>query len=329
MANSSHGVNKSGAASDLKSGHIGVVTVTYNSAHVLQDFFDSLASQTCTDFTLYVVDNASSDDTLARCRTRNGLPIALLANDANLGVAEGNNQGIRAALADGCEYVLLLNNDTTFDPGLLTHLRDGLVRHKCSMVTPKILFHDQPTVIWAAGGRFQPWLGYRAVHYGEGDRDAGQFDKVRRITYAPTCCVLIERRVFDRIGLMDERYFVYYDDTDFMYRAMRAKLTMVYLPSCSVRHKIGSLTGGAQSVFANRYGTRNRVYFIRKHLSKFWAAMWVGFYCIHVLLRYLFRRDPKAIWIARRHAIAEGICMGRVASSLNELRGNSLSGVQR
>ena len=295
----------------LKKGWIGVVTVTYNSADVLPEFLASLAAQTCKEFTLYVIDNISKDASLEICRSNTTVPMVVIANDANLGVAEANNQGIRAALADGCEYVLLLNNDTVFDAGLLAELRDGLIRHDCAMVVPKILYHDRPDTIWAAGGRFQPWAGYRAPHYGDGEPDRGQFDKIRAITYAPTCCVLIHRNVFDRIGLMDPKYFVYCDDTDFMFRAMKAGLSSLYLPSCALLHKVGSLTGGNTSVFANRYGTRNRIYFFRKHLSKFWAAAWIGIFWTYLLLRYLLGRDSKTIWMTRRNAVAEAMRMER------------------
>lgn len=305
----------------LKKGWIGVVTVTYNSADVLPEFLASLAAQSCKEFTLYVVDNASRDVSLEICRRKTSVPTVVTANDSNLGVAEANNQGIRAALTDGCEYVLLLNNDTVFDARLLADLRDGLVRHNCSMVVPKILYHDPPAKIWAAGGRFQPWAGYRAMHYGDGERDRGQFDKVRTITYAPTCCVLIDRIVFEQIGLMDPKYFVYFDDTDFMYRAMKAGVTSIYLPSCTLLHKVASLSGGIGSSFAHRYGTRNRIYFLRKHLSRFWATVWIWTFWSFLYLRYLLRCDSRTTWATRRNAITEGLRMSRSDRQLSGAAG--------
>jgi GT2 family glycosyltransferase len=292
--------------SESKPGKIGVVTVTYNSAEVLPEFFDSLAVQTYSDFIVYVVDNASKDATLEICRRREDVPIFLIPNDKNLGVAEGNNQGIRAAVKAGCEYILLLNNDTVFDGNLLSELRAGLVRHKCAMTTPKILYYDDPGKIWAAGGYFQQWLGYRAQHYGEGKQDRGQFNQSRPITYAPTCCVLVHKDAFSRIGLMDAQYFVYSDDTDFMYRAMKAGLILQYLPSCTVLHKVSSLTGGT-SLFSIKYCTRNRIYFMRKHLSGISAAFWITQYWVYLCLRYVIRKDPKPIWICKRQAAIEGM----------------------
>jgi GT2 family glycosyltransferase len=285
---------------------IGIVTVTYNSAEVLPDFFASLVAQTCREFTLYVVDNASKDRTLEMCRERTDLPIVLIANDANLGVAEGNNQGIGAALDAGCEYVLLLNNDTVFDGRLLAGLRDGLHQYQCDMATPKIFYHDAPKKIWAAGGYFQPWLGYRAMHFGDGELDLGQYEQVRPVDYAPTCCVMMHRHVFELIGLMDTTYFVYSDDVDFMLRAMRAGLVMQYLPAYQLSHKVNSLTGTI-SQFTIRYCTRNRIYFLRKNLPQPIAAFWVLQYFAYYFFRYLIRKDNETVWAWKRNAASEGL----------------------
>jgi GT2 family glycosyltransferase len=287
------------------------VTVTYNSASVLPEFFDSLRAQTYREYTLYVIDNASSDGTLELCRRATDLPIVLVANDDNLGVAEGNNQGIRAALADGCEYVLLLNNDTVFDERLLAGLRDGLRQHGCGMTTPKIYYHGEPGKIWAAGGRFQRWLGYRPAHNGEGQVDRGQFDAVRTISYAPTCCVLIHRSAFERIGLMDPLYFVYSDDVDFMYRALKAGLVTKYLPGVTMQHKVNSLTGGSRSPFVAKYCTRNRVYFLLKNQPAVAARFWIAIYRGYLSLRFILRRDSFQVWDLKRAAVAEGWEMGR------------------
>lgn len=309
MANRSSGIETSGPKSVLKTGHIGVVTVTYNSGRVLPDFFESLASQTCREYTLYVVDNSSKDETLERCRTRADLPIVLLANDTNLGVAEGNNQGIRAALADGCEFVLLLNNDTVFAPQLFVELRDSLHKYACAMATPKIYYHDTPDLIWAAGGHFQGWLGSRPQHYGEKVLDMGQYNKSKVISYAPTCCVLIHRSVFEGIGLMDPRYFVYWDDVDFMYRARRAGYILRYIPQSHLHHKVSSLASAEPKPNLVRFATRNRVYFTKKNLSVASAQFWIATYRIYLYIRYLFGKDSRQEWEWKNRAVHEGLSM--------------------
>lgn len=285
---------------------VGVVTVTYNSAEVLPEFLASIFHQTFRDFLLYVVDNASRDNSLAIVSEYSDPRIRVIANAQNVGVAEGNNQGIRAALADGCDAVLLLNNDTVFPPELFTRLCDGLVRYNCAMTTPKMYYHAEPDKIWAAGGCFQPWRGYQTRHYGYDQMDRGQFDAVRTVTYTPTCCVLIHKEVFARIGLMDPTYFVYVDDVDFLFRALKAGFVMKYLPHCTLWHKVSSLTGGDTSDFALRYGTRNAIYFHRKHLPPWIACLLYIYWQTRSALAFLLGRNTLSKWKLRRTAAREG-----------------------
>ena len=246
---------------------VGAVTVTYNSASVLTEFLCCMTEQSYSDFLLFAVDNASMDASVSILRESNEPRLRVIANPDNLGVAAGNNQGIRAALEAGCASILLINNDTKFGPELITELVRGISTHEVQMSCPKIMYYDRPDYIWAAGGRFQRWAGYRALHRGEHEIDRGQYDVAGLVTYVPTCCVLIEARVFEQVGLMDERYFVYVDDQDFMYRALKAGVKLQYLPEVKLFHKVGSLTGGEESTFELRYGTRNRAFFLLKHFG--------------------------------------------------------------
>ena len=300
---------------------IGVVTVTYNSAHVLPDFLRCMLSQTHRDFILFAIDNSSHDASIELLQACDDKRVIVVANPDNRGVAEGNNQGIRRALEAGCSSVLLLNNDTEFDESLLDHLFSGLQRYQCDMICPKILFFDQPERIWAAGGFFQPKLGYRTLHYGEGEIDKGQFDKARQVTYTPTCCVLIRAELFEKIGLMDARYFAYVDDTDFMYRALKAGATLFYTADTRLFHKVGRLTGGADSPFSIRYGARNHAFFALKHFGRFTASFWILMHRLYYLANLLSSKDTLATFKMKQNAINEAFHIPR-----NDLQGR---GVQR
>lgn len=246
---------------------IGVVTVTYNSGEVIAAFMESLARQTHQDYVLYVVDNASGDSTLEQLRPyQDELPMVVIDNKKNIGVAAGNNQGIKRALEEACTHVLLINNDTEFEPELVEKLLAGIDEYKCEMIVPKMLYYDNPKMIWFAGGHFDNVKTYINIHEGYNEIDYGQYNQPRLIQYAPTCCMLIRSSVFEKIGLMDEKYFVYYDDTDFCIRALKQKQTLYYYPVATLIHKVSSLTGGEESNFAIQYYMRNKVYFIRKHV---------------------------------------------------------------
>ena len=289
---------------------IGIVTVTFNSGLVLPQFLDCTFKQTHQNFILFAVDNASKDHTLCILSECQDGRLRIIANPDNRGVAEGNNLGIRAALKAGCSSVLLINNDTEFDATLFSQLDEGLGRLSADMICPKMMYFDEPERIWAAGGAFQPWLGYRIKHLGAGQIDVGQNDKAQQITYVPTCCVLIKKEVFEKIGLMDERYFVYMDDVDFMYRAMKAGIKLMYLPDAKLLHKVGCLTGGEDSPFAHRYCTRNRVYFMLKHFGTVLAAPMLIIYQIYYVKGVLTKRLRFKAFLLKQKAFWEGFRLG-------------------
>lgn len=285
---------------------IGAVSVTYNSAQVIDGFMASMLRQTHANFALYIVDNASSDQTLERLAQYKDPRISVIRNERNVGIAEANNQGTYAALASDCEAVLFVNNDTEFEPFLLEKLAAGMQEHTSDMIAPKILFHDGQQVIWSAGGGFSPFKGYAGYHYGLGQIDRGQFDVTRRVDHAPACCLLVRKDVFAKIGFMDSRYFVYHDDTDFCYRAKRAGLKLIYLPAAKLLHKASSLTGGPESDFSVRYRTRNQIYFMLKHLGLWRGFLYLPAFQARLLLRLISRKIDIPGFLLREKAFAEG-----------------------
>jgi GT2 family glycosyltransferase len=287
------------------SGKIGVVTVTFGSGEVLEDFLASLDRQTYRNFCLIAVDNGSKDTTVEQLNAYKGCERVLIANDQNLGVAAGNNQGIRAAVDSGCEYVMFLNNDVVFGSELFEQLLNGLSHHNCQMTSPLMYYHDRPNIFWAAGGHYQPIYGYRCLHYGTGVEDTGQYSTPRRVAHAPTCCVLARRDLFARIGLMDERYFVYHDDTDFMLRAYKADQHLYCLPNAKLWHKVSSLTMSS-SDFSAKYGTRNRALLLVKFMGRFLSAPYILAYRICYLLRYLRRKDDYRTLRLKQSSWTEG-----------------------
>lgn len=289
-------------------GTVGIVTVLYNSASVLPGFFASLDRQTWTQFHVWAIDNASEDNSVALCRDQ-GDQCTVIANSENLGVAAGNNQGIRAALAASCDFILLLNNDVEFGADLLSQLVEGLAANQCEITAPIMYYFDRPETIWAAGGKFQPFFGYRCYHLADGAMDTGQFPKPIRVEQSPTCCVLFRRSVFDRVGFMDERYFVYHDDTDFMLRCWLGGEKLFLLPHAKLLHKVSSLTGGGESEFSVRLGTRNRIYMATKFLGRLLGTPYVFGLAVVYLYRRLIGRDSRERYALKRRSLREGYRM--------------------
>ena len=249
-----------------ESSFIGIVTVLYNSDEVLPEFFESLATQTNVRFRLYVIDNSASDSGCVISRSlasRHGIDAVIEFNNANVGVAKGNNQGIDLALEDGCTHILLANNDTGFAPNTIFQLLAALEGGD-QVSTPKIMYHSRPDLLWYGGGDIHA-LTMRTPHYGIQTRDKGQYDYLKYVGYAPTCFMMIAADVFKKVGRMDEQFFVYYDDTDFVWRMKQAGIRIRYAPESVVLHKVSTSTGGERSPFTLYYTNRNRVYFIRKN----------------------------------------------------------------
>jgi GT2 family glycosyltransferase len=294
-----------------KANRLAVVTVTYNSGPVLDEFFQSVSKQTLADFKLYAIDNASRDDTMVRLHAaeKSESRLEIIANADNLGVAEGNNQGIRLALEAGCTHVLLLNNDTVFPEDMFETLMRIAESGEHPVVVPKIYYHSEPRRIWFGGGRFLKARGHMAVHIGDGEIDSGQFDKDCAIEYSPTTCMLIAAPVFRSVGLMDERYFVYLDDTDFCLRAVRAGIPIWYTHLTHLYHKIGASTGGEASPFTVRMGTRNRVYYFRKHFSWPAAVYFSSAYFAYMVMRWVTGRDSWTRFRLKTRSFAEGLRM--------------------
>jgi GT2 family glycosyltransferase len=269
---------------------VGLVTVLFNSDTVLEGFFASVSKQAFKDYHLYLVDNTPStktDELIEELIEK--YPIAAythIKNDANVGVAKGNNQGIELAVQDGTKYTLILNNDIEFEgENFFRDFLEEAVQKKESLLIPKILFYDNRK-IWMAGGEF---LLKKAItsHVGEGDDDKDLYNKEKYFNYAPTCFMLVNNRVFHEVGMMDERYFVYYDDTDFLYRCYKKGFKIKYLPQFVVLHKVSSLTGGSESLFSLYYANRNRIYFINKNLTGLNYVLSLSYTLLSRTVRYV------------------------------------------
>jgi GT2 family glycosyltransferase len=277
---------------------IGVVTVTYNSSAVLDDFFKSIESQDHSDFLLYVVDNASTDDTISKVEKWNFKSKTLLKNKNNLGVAAANNQGIKLALKADCDFVMLLNNDTVFEDSLLSKLIRSYHIYGSSILVPKMNYFSPSNTIWYAGGFYNRKKAFLNFHRGQGEIDHNQYNENDTVEYAPTCCALIHQSVFVDVGLMDEKYFVYFDDTDFFYRVLaHGRHEARYIHDIHFLHKIGSLTQSRNENKPQKYGdffiqqnSKNHVYFLRK--QKTWLA--------HINLVYLWFYLTLRFFISNR-----------------------------
>jgi GT2 family glycosyltransferase len=200
-----------------------------------------------------VVDNGSSDGSADAVAER--FPeLQLVRTGVNLGFAGGNNVGIRRALDLGADWVLLVNNDATVEPGLVEALADATAaRPDAGVLACKVLFADSER-LWYAGAGFDPYLG-RSRHRGFGERDEpGALGDTARATGA---AMAVSRAAIEAAGLLDEEFFLYVEDLEWSLRIREAGFAVVYVPAARVRHRISVAAGGAGSPTTSYYETRN------------------------------------------------------------------------
>jgi GT2 family glycosyltransferase len=240
-----------------------------------------------------------------------GAGIELLCNGANLGFTGGNNTGIRHALAQGADFILLLNNDTIVAPDFLPPLLRRLEANpQIGVVTAKIFYMHDPTLLWAAGGELNLWLG-RARNRGAGQRDAGQYDIAESVGYVTGCCLLARRAVFEQAGLLDDDYFTYFEDADWCLRARKVGWQCWYEPQSHIWHWAGaankrgprSAQTGSTSASLYYYVTRNNLWFLRRHapplaLPSALLAFFVRHMALYTVVFLALRRWAKlrALW---------------------------------
>ncbi len=243
-----------------------IILVNWNGEKVTLECLESLAKVSYTSFRIVVVDNASTDGSAAAIRERYPAVI-LLRQDRNLRFAGGNNAGMRYALAHGAELVCLLNNDTTVDAEFLMHLVSRIQSdHKIGITTPKIYYHDEPNRIWFAGASISMWTG-TMKHIGIREDDHGQYDESIEIDYATGCCILTRREVIEKVGGLDESFFMYTEDADWSMRVRRAGYSVVYEPRAKVWHKLSVASGGHLSPFKMRNKLISNYRFFRRYAT--------------------------------------------------------------
>lgn len=252
-----------------------IVIVNYNGLDYTLDCLASLrqAKLGKNQLEIVIVENGSTDGSLEALSSLKD--IHLVTSFENLGFSGGANLGINFALKRNCDYIIILNNDTIVHKLALLKL---LAATKVGdIISPKIYFapgfefhkerykkSERGRVIWYAGGKID-WANIIGTHQGVDEVDIGQFNRRHQIDLATGACMLVKRQVFDKIGLLDEKYFLYLEDMDFCQRAKYANFKLLFEPKSIIWHKNAGSTGGSGSRLQDYYITRNRLLFAAKY----------------------------------------------------------------
>lgn len=237
---------------------VGIVLLNYGNYDLTLECINSIKLSTYKNYEIIVVDNNSPDHSGKRLAQLNG--IRFLQMEENLGFAAGNNRGIEIAISDGCEYVMLLNNDTVIDCKMIEMLLSKADSH--TVVVPKMYYFDaegKKDILWYAGGILK-FKSSDGIHIGGRQQDSEEFSMEKKVTFATGCCMLLHKKVIEQVGFLREEYFMYCEDTDYSIRLNKSDIRILYIPDAKLWHKVSSSSGGEMSKFIVYYIVRNKIY---------------------------------------------------------------------
>lgn len=233
----------------------------------------SLAESSYANHKIMVLDNASADGSVAAIQA--AYPdVQIVELSQNLGYAGNNNVGIVEAVAQGAEWVFVLNEDTILDPDCLTEMvRVGESDPGIGIVGPMVYHHNEPAVIQSAGGSLGP--NWESRHIAQNEADNGQFHEPRDVDWISGCAIMVRTAVIDQVGALDERFFYYWEETEWCLRSGRAGWRVVHVPAAKLWHK-GVQRDYRPGPNVTYYSTRNRFLMMAKHQAplKIWLSVW-------------------------------------------------------
>ncbi len=221
-----------------------------------------------------VLDNHSTDGS---CQAiQNAFPtVQIISLDKNLGYTGNNNVGIKAAIDQGADWVFVLNEDTILAPDCLTKLVEaGESDKSIGILGPMIYHHDEPTVIQSAGGKLSRY--WESKHIAQNEPDQGQFDRPHVVDWISGCGILVRRAVIEQVGMLDERFFYYWEETEWCLRAGKSQWRILHVPQAKLWHK-GVQRDYRPNPSVTYYNTRNRLMLLAKHHAPLivWVFVWV------------------------------------------------------
>jgi len=272
-----------------------IIVLNWNGKDDTLECLRSLQNIDYKNYKILVVDNASEDGSVGAIQSE--FPnIEILVNANNLRFAGGNNVGIKYGLQHDADYILLLNNDTAVDGRFLSSLIHCINETKdAGIAGAKIFYFFDKRRIWYAGGNLNFATG-SFKHRGIRQRESELYNAVEEVDYITGCCMLIKREVIERVGMLDESYFIYGEDADYCLRAKNAGYKLMYIPSAIVYHKVSVSSGGNFSWFKNWNKLKSNLRLLWRYAKWYnWIVIPFTFPVGIIVGYYTAKRESKEI----------------------------------
>jgi hypothetical protein len=259
---------------------ISIIIVHFFGIDYLIDCLNSVFKSDYPNLEVVVVFNGNKDGSYEIIKQKFSQVITVL-NKKNLGFAKANNQGIKTSSG---ELIFLLNDDTTIHPELISVLSEKLISlDKIGIIGPKIYYMNEPSKIWFAGG-IVDWKKHDSYHAGRNIEDRDWKDAEKEVDFITGCALMIKREAIDKIGLLDEIFFAFYEDADWCLRAKRGGYKIVYVPFGGVWHHKSATAG---KIFFGEEGKKN--------------ILWLVLTCFYRNIRKEFRGYKNKIIFFNRY----------------------------
>lgn len=292
--------------------NVAIILLNYNGSNDTIECIKSLMAISYKNINIVIVDNLSPDnsfntlkqyfsnvdynfnhfnsvDACMNSPSNKRYYVTLIQAGTNNGFGHGNNIGIRYALKNNADYVLILNNDTIVSPSFLEPLVDICENDSnVALATGKIYFYDRPNTIWYAGGGFNSITG-KVSHDFYGEIDSQQ-SVTREVGFTTGCLWLVPRETFLKVGMINEDYFMYVEDLEFCYRIKRLGLLIYYCNDSIIYHHVSASTGGQLSEFSVYWMAKNKMRFIWDNLPTVYKISSTTYHTLYVTFWWIYKK---------------------------------------
>ncbi|MFA7288612.1 MAG: glycosyltransferase family 2 protein [Melioribacteraceae bacterium] len=265
-----------------------IILVNYNGVSDTLECLKSLKKIDYPNYKVIVVDNNSSGNDIEVIKKEYSDFIdKIIIAESNLGFSGGNNLGINYALENKADFILLLNNDTVVRQDFLSVMINKSKEYPdVGIVTCRINYFDKKDVSWYSGGHISK---IKASGF---DLNLPNNSKDTFCSFASGCNLLIKREVIEKVGLLDGKYFLYLEDTDYCARTIKAGYKILFTDGTKIFHKVCSTTGRDSNLLPLYYSTRNRFYFIKKNYPV-WRVISYIYLFLAFSIKYVMSSNKK------------------------------------
>ena len=291
-----------------------IIIVNWNQKEVTLDCLESLSNLNYPNYRIVAVDNNSQDGSTQAIAER--FPqVKQIYHKKNRGSTAGYNAGFRWALSADADYALLMNNDTYIDPCALDYLVDACEREGIGLTGPLIYYANTSNKIWSAGAMRSGLTLELKGNHGRGK----DFSEITERDFLTSCALLFKKEVLERIGPMDEDFFIYQEENDYCLRVRQGGFRLLLVPQAKVWHRVSVSSGGSDSPSERYWMAKNTMIYFRKH-ARAWQWFFIIFWrtgsAIKTSIRLTRMQNWKALqayWKGLRDGILFPLSKGRLS----------------